>query len=210
MAKLTLSSQLIEGLKAFSSLNEEQLAGVISYTRNMPIDTSIKKATKYFHSDLGIEDAEGVFLTIVNTLRFIQNNKKEDVLNDIIISASSIDGIDIDKIRNIFSEFLSTPKNVTARNKAADLLGENNDNFNDCKIITDIRLVFEDNIAEPKRSAILIHKLHFELSNPSRLSDIFIHLDKKDLLELKDVIERAILKEDLIKEDYENINFISF
>jgi DNA-binding Lrp family transcriptional regulator len=209
MAKVKLSPDLIKGIEILNSVDENQLRRIIQFLKDMPIGTPAKAAEKSFNTALGMEDADVVFPTIVSIITFVQTNKDEDALKDILESVESKEPLNLDKLKSILSEILDNSRNITLTTKAVEILNANNDNYIACKAITDIRLIFNDNITEPKRNAVIVHKLHFTVSNPSNSEDVFIHLDMRDLIKLKDVIERAILKEELIKEDYESINFIS-
>lgn len=209
MARVKLSPDLIKGIKIINSVDEDQLRRIIHFLKDMPIGTPAKIAEKSFNSALGIEDGDVVFPTIISVINFVQMNKDEDALNDILESVESGEPLNLDKLKSVFSEIIDNSRNIILTTKAVEILNANNDNYLTCKAITDIRLIFDDNIAEPKRNAVIVHKLHFTVSNPSNSEDIFVHLDMRDLKSLKDVIDRAILKEELIKEDYENITFIS-
>lgn len=209
MAKVKLGPELTKGIQILGSIDEAQLNKIIQFLKAMPIGAPIATAEKSFSSALDIEGADTVFLTIVSIISFVKKNSDDDALNDILESVESTEPLDLEKAKSVLSKILANSENIFLTTKAEELLVTNNDNFNECKVITDIRLIFKDNVAEPKRNAVVVHKLHFKVSNPSNSRDIFINLDMRDLKKLKDVIERAILKEELIKEDYENINFIS-
>lgn len=212
MGKLSLSPNVIEGIEIINSIDENQLSGIVQYIRDMQVGESAKNVVDYFKSSLGIEAADVVFPAIINLINFIQKNKDKNALEDILESLKSLEPkreFDLVKLRSSFTEILDNSKNIILTTKAASLLVANNNNFSECKIVTDIRLVFDENITLSKRNAVIVHKLHFEVSNPTNSEDIFIHMDMEDLVKLKEAVDRAILKEELIKEDYEEINFIS-
>ena len=209
MAKLTLSDDLIKGIKILSSIEESKSNRVIQFIKDLPIGTSMRTAEQAFKSAIDLDDAVIVFRTIVGIINFVQKNNDKDAFNDFLESIGAIEDIDFDKVKSILTEILDNSNNLTLTTKAGKLLTTNNDNYIECKALTDIRLIFNESIAESTRSAVIVHKLHFIVSNPTNSNEIFIHLDLQDLKRLKDVIERAILKEEIIKEDYENINFVS-
>ena len=93
--------------------------------------------------------------------------------------------------------------------KALSLLRENNQNLTESHIITDIRLVFQEQIENRERHAVIIHKLKLEFRKDNENKEFFLALDNNDLVKLKRQIERALEKEELIKQDYQNtISFI--
>jgi hypothetical protein len=209
MARVKLSPDLVKGIRILNSVDENQLRTIVNFLKDMPIGTPAKTAEKAFIAALDMANADVVFPTILSVIDFVQTNKDDDALTDILESVESEDPINTEKLKSIFSEILDNSKNVILTTKAVEILNANHNNYITCKAITDIRLIFDDNITEPNRNAVIVHKLHFTVSNPSNSEDIFIHLDMQDLTKLKDVIDRALLKEELIREDYESIMFIS-
>ena len=93
--------------------------------------------------------------------------------------------------------------------KSKGLQNENNCVFSECKILTDIRIIFNKDINLSNRNALIIHNLHIQFYKDNNLKELFLSLNLSDLKLFKKSIERAIAKEELIVNDYKNINFIS-
>ena len=64
-------------------------------------------------------------------------------------------------------------------------------------------MIFNDNIRDNNRNALLIHHLHIEYVKEG-YRKIILLLDLADLKSLKESIERAINKEEIIKNDYQS------
>ena len=94
--------------------------------------------------------------------------------------------------------------------KAQNLLTDNQRNFRDCRIITDLRMVFADNFSSEDKHAMVVHNLKLEFSKNGKLRDFFVALDLNDLKKLKSVVDRAIDKENTIKSTNHNFTFITF
>lgn len=93
--------------------------------------------------------------------------------------------------------------------KALNLLTENNQNFVDSHIVSDIRLVFQEDIDQQHRSAVILHQLKLDYRKDGEPMQFYISLDNNDLKKLKKQIDRALYKEEIIKKDYsDTISFV--
>ncbi len=71
-----------------------------------------------------------------------------------------------------------------------------------------MRFIFNSDILDKSRTAIITHNLKLEIVDSMDNKDIYISMDIESLKELNATIERAIRKEDIIKSDYSPmINF---
>ena len=117
----------------------------------------------------------------------------------------------------IFQEKLSVIlKNCNSIRQTIRAITLNRDNeeiFKEAKIISDIRLIFQNDIKEKNRDALIIHRLRklitYRIDDEIQHQNVhFFTLDSADLIKLKEQIERALEKEKQIISSYENI--ISF
>jgi len=86
MGKLSLSSQMVKGIEIINSLNKDQLNGIIQYIKNMPLGEPGRNVIEHFKSNLGIEEAEFVFRSLIALVNFYDRNKNKDALDDILES----------------------------------------------------------------------------------------------------------------------------
>jgi hypothetical protein len=90
--------------------------------------------------------------------------------------------------RLISAEAVST----TAR--ALDLQGEHERIFHDARVLTDIRPVFGPDATAPPIGAVINETLKIEYFTAADTKEVFIALDRDDLIRLKSVVDRAITK----------------
>lgn len=100
----------------------------------------------------------------------------------------------------ILSNCGSLRKNINSRNSAFD----NESVLSSSKLITDLRIIFEDDLSNKNRDAVILHKLHLEYHNNFNDKELYLTLDLKDLNKLKSEIDRAIEKDQVIRDDYKN------
>lgn len=78
----------------------------------------------------------------------------------------------------------------------------------DVKIFSDVRLLFDLELYNNERCGLVSHQLVVELNREEDSEKIYISADKKRLIQLRAAIDRALKKEDAIKNDYQSV--ISF
>lgn len=89
---------------------------------------------------------------------------------------------------------------VATTARAADLQGDHERIFHDARVLSDIRPVFDLDLDGPPTGAVVNQELKIEYFEGDRLREIFIALDRADLDRLKDLVDRAIKKNDAIQD----------
>ena len=197
--------------------SKDDVEKLTSYLKNIPIGFSLNnlydEVARLFNSQKSGELIKTI--TSFNELIGKPGTTIEDTAKNLCESYLEMVGgnIDSDKLQllnnNLIIIFRSY-KNLGLSLKARDLLLENENNFHESRIISDLRLVFDEEIENAKRYGIIIHKLHIEYRKERNVNDIYLSLDLADLQQLKDEIERAIKKHEFVKNDYKgSIEFIS-
>ena len=106
-------------------------------------------------------------------------------------------------------QIFESSKSLKLTLKANRLLSEDYAVYSSSSIITDIRLVFDDDLAEKDRNGVIVHRLNIEYISPSDSNSLFVSMTNDDLKELKAAIDRALQKEEVIIKDYNStIHFI--
>jgi len=113
-------------------------------------------------------------------------------------------------LKEKLSVLLRNFKSLIITVKSQNLLTDNQRNFRDCRVITDIRMVFEDDMKSVDKYAIVLHNLKIEYSENKNLDDFFVALDLPDLKKLKIAVDRAIEKDEIIKKTHHKFKFVDF
>ena len=85
-------------------------------------------------------------------------------------------------------------KQVYASTKALTLLNDEERLFLRSKIVTNVRPIFEEDVALPIIGSIITHSLKISVRSNGNNEHYYFALDSRDLLELRDSIDRAISK----------------
>lgn len=97
--------------------------------------------------------------------------------------------------KKFITELLNLKGAIEVNSKALQILMGNERNFVGARIFTDIRPVFRENPSDPPAGAVIVHMIGLNYMEGSVRKEIFLALDSSDLQTLKNVIERASLKE---------------
>lgn len=110
-----------------------------------------------------------------------------------------------DNLKERLSDLFRSCKNLRTTFKAFNLLTENERVFREARIITDVRPVFHDVLDADNRPALLLHQLKLSYQQDGDPYDDYVCLDSKDLIKLKEHLDRAIEKETHLRSSYGSI-----
>lgn len=74
--------------------------------------------------------------------------------------------------------------------------------------LDDMRLLFNDEIESPPGCGVILHQLKIEYVENGKRKSVFVSLNRDDVRELSENLQRALKKEEVIKENQPNIKFI--
>lgn len=177
---------LVEGLKgALVSLNASALALQLVDEVEGLDDMSLIRIVSFLVSSAKVmsdvdkspaEFSEELAMGIVNEADFAIGIDKEDRLRK--------------RLEILFSG--DTPLKVTA--KVQGVIEEHDHVFCKCRIMTDIRPIFSDQVGEPPQNAVLVHSLKIGYHENKEHKEFYVTLDDEDIGVLKEALERAVEK----------------
>jgi len=100
-----------------------------------------------------------------------------------------------DQFKKFITEVLNMKGAIEVTSKAFSILLGNERNFVGARIFTDIRPVFKENPSDPPAGAVIVHNIELSYMEGNAKRNFFLALDSRDLKRMKEVIERAFLKE---------------
>ncbi len=128
---------------------------------------------------------------------------KEDFLENIISSSLKYYDMDLkidENIKESLKKVLEMENSLGILSKLTALSRDNPHLFALSRIITDLRHIYYNNPSKPPEYAFVKHSMIIEyLDNDNILKDIVITMSYDDLLQLKEVVDRAIDKEQTIR-----------
>ncbi len=216
MSKIRIPEPVFPGIKYISELDSENISKLINYISLLPIEIEFSTVAEELNELLDIQNGTNLLQTIMSFNKLFEDNEGDNKvvaerLADSYIELSGdelIESTKADLVNNLYL-ILSNFKSVKQILYAREIYSSNEHNLSDLNMITDLRLVFKENIEDKDRAAIIIHKLQLEYTKNNDFNELFLTLDIKDLNKLKNLIETAIQKDQILRDDYKGVlNFI--
>lgn len=216
MAKIQIPKQFLDGFKELYKIDENDFQRLIESLKLVPVGLGPNTFLKTLKSKLDSPWTSSVAMTIFSLGNLLESQDFgiEELAQELTLSYC--DGLNIhlsDEDKKKYSArnlaLLNNLGSLKLSIKALNILTENENNYIESHIISDIRLVFQEELDHKERNAVILHQLKFEFRKSGEMSQFFIALDNSDLKKLKKQIERALIKEELMKKDYsDSISFI--
>lgn len=216
MATITIPEQVLPGFKIISELKKSEIDNVIHFLNSFNVGENLENLANELKDLVGHSKGDLLLQTILSFSRLIDYDEVnyQDVAKNLTesyfeLTESKTSKIKSEKLTDNLIKILSNYKNLklSIKSRRSSLYNENN--LGKSKLFTDIRVIFDEEINDKNRIGIVLHKLYLEYQRNSNLKELHLTLDLKDLLKLKQQIEQAILKDELLRKDYkENLNFI--
>jgi hypothetical protein len=216
MIKFQIPDLFFSGFNAISELTTEDAGKIVKLLDEVPVGISLQEFQERFRTDetseLKQEIAEIVFsfgsilankktgedipelaLGLTNAFK----EKKEDVADEVV-----------EQLNNNLLTIFKNAENLKKTFKAFQLLSANAHIYRGSKIMTDIRMLFEDDVENAPKCGVVLHQLKIEYLENEELKSFFVCLDKEDVISLTDSLQRALKKEESINRNQDKINFI--
>ena len=212
--------QVIPGLQQIITLDEKQLNSVGNIFTAIESEENLREATGKSAPEIGIsiQDVETIIRALISMSGIYSESKdtpekfSEDFTQSFSLHANNTNKDELAQFKKNITYLLSRI-GVKMRRiiKTREVITENQNNFFESRIISDIRIVFDDdnNLDKADQLAVIVHNLRIRYaSNASPRGEIFISLDIADLHHLQKVIDRAIEKDKVMRTNAHKLTFI--
>ena len=194
-----------DGFIALSSIDSDRFETIIKSLSKIPLTSTIIRLANKVAEDAQIDiiEVQDIFLTIDSLIGLLDKKvSKEDIIEQVTKVISETELITFSETNNEkefksrFSLLLSNEK-IYYASKADELITDNGVVFLDSKIVTDIRPIFDIVLEDSPKVGLITHTLqiHYRTCENSNHQNIYFSLDSLDIAKLKEVLERAIIKE---------------
>ncbi len=104
------------------------------------------------------------------------------------------------RLRRVLVTALSLERAIGTAAKAGPVLTAHERIFSGARIMTDLRPIFHHNVSEKPDAAMIVHMLKItQRDDFDRKTDQYFALDSNDIATMKELIERAIKKEETLR-----------
>jgi hypothetical protein len=189
------------GFKELSSLDEEVFQGILKGFLTVPARSSTFDLAIEIADLLSIDrkTLERIFSSIEGLFSIVDEESDfEQVVKDVISISLSRELIKTEEAEQLAKRLLALlqEKKIYYASKATNLMTENGNFFFSCRVLTDLRPVFDFNVEDVPKAGIIMHTLHIHYQEHSEAphKDFYITLEPNDLDTLIDVLSRAQAK----------------
>lgn len=213
MADIQIPELYLPGFISLAKLSLVEIKEIVGFVSSVPVGTGGNTFQQMFNQTF-VNHADSVLAQTIYSLGSFNATELKDLDKEQLASQivrAYIEDAGDEKSENLqqnITLILGALGNINSTYKASSLLAENNSNYLSSHIVSDIRLVFNDEIHNTNRNAIVIHHLKINVEENNQRKEYYFSLESSDLLKLKEQIERAEQKDKLIREQYNKV--ISF
>ncbi len=212
--KLRIPKQHRKALEDLLNLSKTTLQALVRVLREEPPTVLIQDLAEHVSEKTKIEDrkALGIILVLSNlyTVRSRENIPVEDFVKDFqeAVTAEGLKpkNVSWEEFNSYLTNVISFDQSIGLSSKAFDVMTEHAKVFGWSRILTDLRPVFK---ADPKQSpaaAVVVHTLQIGYREGGDTKEFYVAMDCSDIKKLQMSLERAILKEESLKELMKRIN----
>lgn len=202
MPRLKVPPDDQQGLIKLQALSDATASGLLAALRGAASKSNIDEVRASDLPDIGglpKNDADRIVETVTALYhaRAYFDAEKDDFISDVFESMKLTAPVgfqsseeSLQKFRNRLVEFLSIEE-LTIAAKSSVLRNEQERAFRSCRILTDARPIFGDEVNISPKAAVIMHNLKVAYYHAGKEGEAFFALDEEDLKKLKKAIERA-------------------
>lgn len=211
MSQISIPEKLYPGFDLLSNMKESTLNDLIEHLKNINVGIKFDDLAIELQKLFSAKESNLLVLTLISFAELFENNDRNfsELSKDLASSYVEVSTIELGSktqtvLENNLLQIFNNANKLILTLKARGLAIENENTLIGFKMLTDIRPVFNLQVEENNRTAIIIHKIHLEYQKDSENNSIFISLDSDDLKTLLKTIERAVKKDQIVREDYKS------
>lgn len=216
MAKYFIPDVFKKGFQYLIELDKDSIKQVGARMSEFPVGKNPHDFYEFMKS-LRIAHIDEISKTIFSFANLLLDKKgSHRAIAEGLLNAYKVDAGEDDQLAERNDEIIESltyifeqSKSIKLSYKGLSLLLDVPAIYRTSSIITDIRLIFNEDIEEQNRTAVITQQLKVVYSDSSSEKTFYLSLDKMDLEELKEQIERALQKEAIMRKDYsETFSFL--
>lgn len=217
MPEISIPKEVVSGFNSILNLSKKSVEKVANYLSNSTVSSDpnnfLAGLDKFIEKDLRIKNHTEIVKTIASFISLLEGNTPLKVSENLSNSFKELYEPEITQrdflsLKKNLEIILTSCSNLELSIKSFRLIRESGKVYQNSKIVSDIRIVFDKELNTKNRKAVLIHFLHITYKSDSKNKNFFVALGLEDLKSLHRQVERAINKDKIIKTDYKNLEVV--
>lgn len=198
MPEASLPDAFVLALSALHEADEDEFKAVLGAAEGLLGPTGMADFAESVAASTGLDEHSAAMLLdvlLAIARRLPEHTPDEDELIADLVESPDLNLNDLsrERLRDRVKVIASRPP-VGVLAKSLDLLRAHERLFLGAKLITDIRPVFGQDIAEGVNAAVLTHELRIDFLSAGERESIFMTLEHRDLQSMGKEIDRALAK----------------
>jgi len=219
MTRFQIPRIFLAGFEALSKLTSKQAKEIANLLNGVSVGANEQTVSTLLQKKLKLKEWDSfnissVVFSLVD-LKLSRNDQSDAFVQEMAQAYMKQTEANSDAGENLASNLkviLSSDGNLRLTQKANYLQSEYEKVFSDCRIISDVRLVYENEVDKAATHALVVHQLRITYSESGTQKSVYIALDNNDISALKESIIRAEEKDKQIRTHKytQNITFFDF
>lgn len=204
MAQLLIPQEVVRGIEPLSTVPVAKFQELLTYLRNgftptLDVEAEVTGRLAAYDNDptLSVEQREKVAEAICGVHYLsLAAPSTDELLSEIAASwrvDSKAEQANLETLTSNVRAILDI-RELRAAIKGVTLSGDNDKQFVNGRIFTDLRPVFEDDERAPLLASVVMHTLKILVREDGKNRTIYVAADSSDLAQLRDSIDRALQK----------------
>lgn len=216
MIRYKIPSNLLPGFKLLAHFSDEEIKTIAQVVQSFTVGGSAREFQVLLEDIKFVTDPNLLSQTLFSfgELLLNANGKLTSLAKDLGIAyAQGFNEKSIEEKGRLEQNLLvlfEHAANLKQTFKAFQVLLDNKSVYRQSKVLTDIRMIFNDDLEQDPKDGLIIHQLKIEQVINNAPKETFISLTHNDLLDLEKQLKRAKEKEKQLKKIYSELNFINF
>jgi hypothetical protein len=217
MAKYGIPKEVQPGLSRLMKLDQDQLKSLCKILENAKVGEGVgalSESKKDTTAGLSENELRSILVALFSMVNIFYGSKNdiETFVNDFVNSYEEVinpdDKKSLESLKVKLTAVLPFFGQLRLTIKSIDLLTENLNNFLECRSISDVRLVLDDDLSKKSEYAVIVHQLRIKYGAQAGRQDFFVTLDINDLKKLQETVQRAIDKDTALRNSNYLFEFI--
>lgn len=207
-AKLRVPDRYAPALAEFLRLSPQELAEFLQTIHEEKPNLALSELAETIANRLSI-DRERIeeIIRLLTSLQMAQEGlglSAEDLVNQLraAMEASGKEElrlVDWQGFQESITEALSEDSALALSSKALDVMGDHAKIYCYGRVLTDLRPIFRADVEQGPSAFVAVHTLKLGYHEAGEHKEFFVALDRNDVRQLADMLERALRKEESLK-----------
>lgn len=216
MNRLQIPDIVIPTFKEFAKISSKEVEGIVCLLKEFPIGGNfddLQLLIKKSEYGKRIPDLDETLLSFGSLLVDQDGADVTELAKDLANAyAEKIGEVSVDeseRLQNNLRSIFESADSLKKTFKAYYLFTNNDHIYQNSNVVTDARLLFNDSLEDQPTCGVIVHQLKLEYAESNRRKSFFVSMNREDLVELNETIQRALKKEEIIRNNQSNIHFIT-